>query len=320
MAELSEGTLVTLTGAENAHSHNLSSFGPVQPADRHPVAVYLASLSKGSRRSTAQALRVVAQILGVEFEAMPWASLRYQHTAAVRSAIAGRLAPATCARILAALKGVLRECNRLGLMSAEDALRASDLPPVRGSRPAPGRALELDEHAALRAACELTGALGARDRALLALLYAGGLRRSEAVGLDVEQVETDQLTVHGKGNKVRLVYLAGVHLADLEAWLGLRGRDPGPLLCRVLRGGRIMLRRLTAQAVFAALRRLGQRAGVARFSPHDLRRTTISTLLDRGVDIATVKEFAGHSQLSTTQRYDRRGEKAKRAAAAVLGR
>ena len=82
------GGLVPL-GCENAHSHNLTT-GHRIPADRHPVAVYLASLRPGSRRSTRQALQVVAETLKLELELLPWHQLRYQHTQAVRAAVADR--------------------------------------------------------------------------------------------------------------------------------------------------------------------------------------------------------------------------------------
>jgi integrase len=311
--------LLAPIGAENAHSHNLSVLEPqLGRADRNPAVVYLAGLSEGSRRSTAQAIRVIAEVLQLEVELVPWHRLEYQHTQAVRAALADRYAPATANKILAALRGVLREARRLGLMSAEAEAKATDVKRIRGVRPARGRALGADELTALRAACKVSEALGARDVALLALLYGGGLRRSEAVRLDIDDVAGDELTVHGKGAKTRVAYLSEVHAFDLVTWLGFRGSEGGPLLCPVLRGGRVVLRRLTDQAVLVALRRLAARAGLARFSPHDMRRTFISDLLDKGADIATVAQLAGHSQVTTTARYDRRGERAKRAAAALL--
>lgn len=301
------------SGYENGHSHNLS-------AVRDPAAVYVASLRPGSRRSTRQALRVVAEVLELELEALPWHQLRSQHTQAVRAALADRYAPATANKVLAALRGVLREARRMNLMSGEDLAAATDIRNVRGTGAKRGRMLASEEMRALRGACDNGTPLGARDLAMLAVLYGGGLRRSEVVKLDVKDVAGDaaELRVRGKGAKVRQVFLQAVYALELLAWVALRGDKAGPLLCPVLRGGRIVLRRLTDQAILVALRRLAERAGVDRFSPHDVRRTYVSELLDAGADLTTVARLAGHSQVTTTARYDRRGERAAKAASELL--
>ena len=104
----------------------------------------------------------------------------------------------------------------------------------------------------------------------------------------------------------------------LDAWLGHRGTEPGPLFVSVTKGGAVVLRRMTDQSVLDLVRRLARRAGIARFSPHDLRRTFISDMLDLGVDISTVQQLAGHSQVTTTARYDHRGEHVRRRAAEML--
>src|SRR4029434_744839 len=90
---------------------------------------------------------------------------------------------------------------------------------------------------------------------------------------------------------------------------------PGPLLLPVDRHRRVLPRRLTEQTVYDRLGHLAERAGVARFSPHDCRRSLAGDLLDAGVDLATVQALLGHASPATTARYDRRGERAVRQAA-----
>ena len=136
---------------------------------------------------------------------LPWHHLGYQHTQALRAALAARYSPATANRHLAALRGVLREAWRLGLMSAEDLQRAIDLPAVRGERLPRGRSLTRGELRALFESCRGGCPADARDAALMGVLYAAGLRRAEVVALEVSDYdpETGALIVRGKGNKER---------------------------------------------------------------------------------------------------------------------
>ena len=293
-------------------------------AERNPALAYLGRLAPGSRRTMRGALEAIAaHLTGGRYtaETMPWGELRYEHTAKLRADLAAaNLAPATVNKYLAALRGVLREAWRLGHMDAETYRRAVDLAPVKGSTLPAGRGLSSGEIRALFQACPATPA-GARDAALLAVLYGAGLRRGEAVALAVSDYnpETGALTIrHGKGNKARTVYAENGGKRALEAWLAVRGPEPGPLFCPVTKGGTVRIAGMTGQAVLWILRRLAERAGVARFSPHDLRRTYIGDMLDAGVDLVTVKELAGHARVETTARYDRRGERAKQRAAGML--
>ena len=291
-------------------------------ADRNPVAVYLASL--GSQQSGAgmrSALRVVAGELGWRDPfAVPWPALRYQHVAALRARFAARYAPATANKLLAALRGVLRESMRLDQMSAEACARACDVRGVRGSRELAGRALSVAELETLFQACDVETNAGARDAALLALLYGAGLRRSEAVALDLADVDVATGAVHviGKGNKERTTPVPAEALDAFRAWLLRRGDAAGPVLYGVDKADKLNRRRLSDRAVASNLERLIRRAGVAACTPHDMRRTYISDLLDAGADISTVARLAGHDQVTTTQRYDRRGERAKVRAAQLL--
>ncbi len=294
-------------------------------ADRHPAAVYLARLAPGSRRTIGESLNTVAALLTnyrCDMQTLDWSALRYQHTAAIRALLAELYAPATANKVLAALRGVMREAWRLGQMSAEEFHRAADLPAIRGTTEPRGRALAPEELTALFALCAQDDtSSGRRDAALLAVLYNCGLRRSEVVALDAADYdpETGAVKVRsGKGNKARTTYAADETGAAINSWLAVRGSGPGPLFCPVNKSGKITLRRISDQAVRKILRKRALQGGIAPFSPHDLRRTMIGDLLDAGADISTVQRLAGHANVTTTARYDRRGEVAKRKAASLL--
>jgi site-specific recombinase XerD len=124
--------------------------------------------------------------------------------------------------------------------------------------------------------------------------------------------------VRGKGRKERAVFVDNGSKAALEAWLVARGPEAGAIFCPVLKGGRVVVRAMTPQAVFVVLEKRREQAKVRAFSPHDLRRTCVSMLLDSGVDLAVVQGLAGHASPATTARYDRRGEEARRSAARAV--
>jgi site-specific recombinase XerD len=254
---------------------------------------------------------------------MPWAALRYQHAQAIRARLAESRSPGGVNRILAALRGTLKEAWRLGLMDGEAYQRAADVPTVRGDRLPQGRALSRQELQKLFRACAKDDSrAGRRDAALIAVLYGAGLRRNEVVALDLSDysVERAELRVRrGKGDKDRLCYVThGAKLA-LVAWLTARGTDVGPLFWPSDGRGRTLVnRRMTAQAVLFLLQRRARQARVPPFTPHDLRRSFISDLLDTGADMVTVQKLAGHANVQTTARYDRRGDETKRRAAELL--
>lgn len=313
----------------------LAGIGSVAwPADRNPVAVYLARLAPGSRRAMLQGLRALVALAGDEggdgravravareaVFAFPWHRLGYAHTQALRARLAARYAPASANKILCALRGVLDVCVRLELMEPEARARAADVRAVRGARLLRGRALTAGELRSLFAACGGDGAQSLRDAALLAVLYGAGLRRAEAVGLRCDDFDLAQtsLRVRGKGDRHRLVPVAPGAVTAVLRWFAVRGGGEGPLFTRVRRGGVVSAKGMSGQAVLKILQRLAARAGVAPFSPHDARRTFISDLLDAGADLSTVQQLAGHAQVTTTARYDRRGEHARRRAVGLL--
>ena len=163
---------------------------------------------------------------------------------------------------------------------------------------------------------------GVRDAAILSMmLTSGGPRRDEVVSLSLASYDrvTGVLVIRGKRNKERTAYLVNGALAALQDWLEVRGKEGDPLFVAINKGGRLDREApLTPQAIYNMLKKRGEQAGVAPFSPHDLRRTYVSDLLAVGVDISTVSKMAGHSSVQTTARYDRRPEEAKRKASELL--
>ncbi len=143
---------------------------------------------------------------------------------------------------------------------------------------------------------------GLRDRAILELLYSSGLRVSELVGLNSNQLDLDLgiVKVMGKGRKERIVPVGAKAIEALEAYLKKRGLIEGddPVFVNPLGG------RLTARSVGRLMKGYTRRSGIFRkVSPHSLRHTFATHLLDAGADIREIQEMLGHSSLSTTQRY-----------------
>ncbi len=299
------------------------------PIDQNPAAVYLFSLgSERSRKVMAQALRTVVSLLtgqearNADILAVQWGDLRYVHTAALRSRLGQLYSPATANRTLSALRGVLKEAWRLGQMSAENYHRAVDVGTVKGETVPAGRELSTGEILALVQTCKADNSpAGVRDAAILGLLYTCGLRRAELVALDVEDFDPESgrlLIRSGKGRKQRTVYVQGGALRALHDAVTVTRRVSGPLFVPILKGGRIAERRMNAQSIYDMLRKRAEQAGVKDFSPHDFRRTFVGEMLERGVDIATVANIAGHASVDTTRRYDRRPETTKKQAANKL--
>ncbi len=288
-----------------------------------PTAAYLASLSPKGRQTMRERLRAVAALLDVPYAQIVWHELRFQHVDALRQRLLeqGR-SPATVNLTLAALRGIARYARNLGLLTAEEHDRLRDVKGARESRLPAGRAVLAGELGALVAACAADPTpAGVRDAAIFAVLYIGGIRRSELAGLDVADWTPDPPTLrirHGKGDKERLVPLVGTAARALDAWLALRGARPGGLFLAITRHRTIVGTGLTSHAVYNILAKRQREAGVAKLSPHDFRRTFVGNLLDAGVDLSTVQQLAGHASVATTARYDRRGEATKRRAVEAL--
>jgi integrase len=258
---------------------------------------------------------------GHEPEELDWASLTYADTAMVRAELAERLSPASVNQTLSAMRRVLKETWRLGMIDVEQYHRARDLDPVRGSSPPAGRAVRGDELRLLLEVCraDRRAVLGARDGAVIGLLFGGGLRRAEAAALSLADFDAGggSLAVPGataKGHRPRTVWLAPWAAEHLEAWTAVRGEVPGPLLLASDRYGHLLQRGIGGEQIRRLLARRAAEAGLGPVTPHDGRRTYISAMLEV-TDLSTVSMAAGHRRVATTAGYDHRpADRAARAA------
>jgi len=306
--------------------HTSLTIAQALPIDRNPAAVYIAALSPGSRRTMTHSLNTIAEMVsGGHHDALslPWHELRFQHTAAIRAQLAERYKPNTANKMLSALRQVLKRCWRLGIMSREDYARAADLEGIQGETLPAGRAITGGELAALMDTCANDpSSAGARDAAIVAVLYSCGLRRAELVGLDLADWDGEacEITVrNGKRGKERIVPVVNGTVDALEDWLAVRGAEEGPLFVAIRKGGHIQHgQALTTEAIWHMLKRRAKSAGVTRLSPHDFRRSFITDLWAIGANPVAIQKLAGHANIDTTARYDRSGEEAKRKAAELL--
>jgi site-specific recombinase XerD len=308
---------------------------------KNPVVSYLASLgSKDSRRVQKTALDQIANALSngaiTDCLLFPWEKLDYGTVNAIKAWLDSKYAPSTVNRYLCAVRRVIKEAWRHQLITAEEYQRATDVQSVTSTRLPTGRELENYEIRGLINTClsdEENPALGIRDAAVISLMYSSGLRRAEVVTLDLKDLNLSkgELRIIGKRNKERKAYLAKGAVRAIKKWIEVRGIEPGPLFYSVNKGGNIVrhrkerlstqekkqgkkpkqiVARLSDQSIYYIFDKRAKEAGlINKTTPHDMRRTFVSDLLDGGVDLATVSKMAGHDDTNTTRRYDRRSSK-----------
>lgn len=211
----------------------------------------------------------------------------------------------TVARKVAAIRGLHR------FLIAEDL--AEDDPSTMVDTPRPRerlpKALEIDETLRLIESPDTSTVLGRRDRAILEFMYASGARVSEVVGLDLYDLSLEDRTaiVTGKGNRQRLVPIGRPAIEAVSRYLPdrramLKGRpDPGAVFLNA-RGGR-----LSRQGIWGIVRKAAESAAIApeSASPHVLRHSAATHMVEGGADLRTVQEILGHASISTTQVYTR---------------
>ena len=222
------------------------------------------------------------------------------------AAASAGMARTTLARRTSAVKAFAAWAMRRGLLTTDPAARLQ-VPKAHRTLPAVLRQDQaLDAMAAAKSGAEQGDPLALRDRLIVEMLYATGIRVSELCGLDIDDVDTRHRVVRvlGKGNKQRTVPFGGPAADALRAWLtdgrpALTTAESGPALLLGARGRRLDVR----QARTVVHQTVSAVNGAPDMGPHGLRHSAATHLLEGGADLRVVQELLGHSSLATTQLY-----------------
>jgi len=293
---------------------------------RHnPAEIYLVSLrSVKSRNGMKSLLSNVVLYLDEDatLDDFDWSLLSYPDVLRFLGwLLEEKKSPNTVNTYLSAIKGVSKEAWKLTIMEIDQYHRIKEIKRVRGSRIEKGRALDVEELNRMIDHCMAQeGPIAMRDACLIALVYSAGLRREEAAQLQLSAYKKSEtkLVITGKGNKERINPLNDRVIDIVETWLEERGRDDGPLFVRIYKGGKITLLPITDKTVYNIIVRRYKECGLKRLTPHDLRRTFATMLLEQGEDLFVVQDLMGHASIETTKHYDKRDEHKKVTAGKML--
>ena len=289
-----------------------------------PYSLYLSRLSPSGRRAVRSQLESIAKLLG-------WAAVEREHKfnqidyPQALHLIALMQQRGWSARYInrgmTAIKCIVKTAVLSGEASEKQSLQLQAIPRLRHGEH-PGKPLDTKQVERLfTSLASDTSLIGYRDHLIFALFLGLGLRLSEVLAVRVEDIDfkASSVTVlQGKGNKSRTCYLPKWVKQVMRNWLKRSGETPQVLACKILKSGAInSCKSLTSTGLYKIVKTRLSDVGIDA-APHDLRRTYITRLLEQGVDINTVRQMAGHADISTTTIYDKRDHKTMKRAANAL--
>lgn len=259
---------------------------------------YISGLAPLGQRGITSLLNRSASVLkrGSGAVSYPWEQLNYAAVAKVRAALLdGGYAVSSVNIALSALRGVAQTAFNLNCMNAETLTHIRSVKRVSGDVQRKGRALNKQEIRALIQAAKQhpQPVRRCRDTAIVLTLCGTGLRAGELVKLERRDYGNGILTVRqGKGRKYREIHVAETVDKAIRAWLKVSANEAeNALFSRIQRNDKIVGQSLTTTGLTGILAELQLTSGIARFTPHDMRRTFITRLLEQGVDINTVRSW-----------------------------
>jgi integrase/recombinase XerD len=299
-----------------------------------PVVIYLKSLqSEASQITMAKLLFIFARwYLGAPASTpqdIAWSDIDSEVIQNYQSYLSKvkRHEPATVNTYFNAVKGVLRKSARIKRVEPVNKISLTDfeeileIKSIRGSRTSKGKSLNDDQVSKVLKSCEEKTLMSVRDKAILSVFIYCGLRLNEMCEIKYPDCLSGSgtLTIIGKGNKERIIPLHPIVSDALEEWIAeVRGEHVGYMFHRIWRTGEVNELKGLTDSGFRKI--LTKRTAVLGFkiTPHDLRRTFGTRLLEKGADLLLVRDLLGHSSVDTTATYDLRGIESKRDAVLML--
>jgi integrase len=217
------------------------------------------------------------------------------------------LAPSTVNVRLAAVRKLVSEARRNGMLTNEEAANLTDIPNVKEKGTRLGNWLTKEQARELLGVPDRSTVKGKRDYAILALLVGCALRRRELASLTVEDIQMREnrwviIDLVGKGGRVRTVAIPVWVKKGIDAWQEAGGIKDGPLLRSVGKGGKVG-ESLSDWAIWSVVTEAAKEIGIENFGAHDLRRTCAKLCRKAGGDLEQIKFLLGHSSIQTTERY-----------------
>ncbi|WP_348269478.1 site-specific integrase [Edaphobacter paludis] len=218
------------------------------------------------------------------------------------------LSPSTINVRLSAVRKMVGEARRAGMIGQEQAASLTDIPNISQNGVRLGNWLTREQAKELLAVPDRSTLKGKRDYVILALLVGCALRRNELAGLDVETIQQREgrwvlADLEGKGRRIRTVAIPIWVKQGINAWMTAAGIEDGRLLRSVSKSGKINRETLSDWAVWSVVEQSSKQIGIEHFGAQDLRRTCAKLCRKSGGDLEQIKFLLGHSSIQTTERY-----------------
>lgn len=276
--------------------------------------LYIKSLqSNKSKILMASRLNIISKMMcqHKDFIKTDWSTLTYEIALNILEKLKNKnKSPSTINSYLSAIKGTAKQAWKLKNIKTSTYLWINEIAHIKGNRISEGRSLEIEEIKKLINACEkCCNNKGKRDAAIIALTYGAGLRRDETVKLKIKDYDkyTGTIIIKGKGNKERKNKINKSIKKILDEYIELKKSNCEFLFQRI-NNNECINKRLSGDGIYQIIKKRYKQAGIKKLSPHDLRRTYATKLLENGEDLFIVQELMGHSDVNTTKRYDKRAD------------